>query len=79
MDIKQFRQLNQIEEHEKQTILKHIRPWPEPPMPYGALINATMHICIALMILNALSQHFQYSHKMIDVGIFLEAALLQVL
>jgi hypothetical protein len=43
MAIKKRWQLGQIEIHEKQAILKHVRPRPESPVPDGSLVNTTMH------------------------------------
>ena len=43
MNIKQGRQFGQIEKHEKQAILKHVRSRPESTVSYGPFVYAAMH------------------------------------
>ena len=43
VDVKKRRQLVEIEKHEEQAILKHIRLWPEPAVSDGPLVDTTMH------------------------------------
>jgi hypothetical protein len=44
MELKNGRQFGQIEKHEKQAVLKNIRPRPEAPMTDGPFVYAALHM-----------------------------------